>query len=288
MRAEVGSSDAVQDTVALLKEMEMLRTERDALQQRAASLAADLDSLAQGRDEFLATASHDLKSPLTSILGGTQYIERLLVALSPDGSNATSWARIIQDQARTMTLLINDLLETSRLQTGAFDLRLAPCDMVACVNTVTRHLVPDLQARVQLTGAPPTARGSWDRQRIEQVLSNLLDNALKYSPNGENISVGVESRAGEVEVTVIDCGVGISAAELQRIFERFYRSAHASNGDALGTGLGLYICERIISAHGGELWAESAGLGRGSTFRFTLPMRSPTATSSGRPKGQTR
>lgn len=282
------SHDTVPDAVDLLEVVETLRAERDALRQRVELYAADLNTLVQVRDDFIAEASHDLKSPLTSILGGAQYIERLLTAPLPDAGKAIGWARIIQDQVRTMTLLINDLLDASRIQTGAFDLRVAPCEMNECIATATRRLGPDLKARVNVTVAPHPVRGYWDRQRIEQVLSNLLDNALKYSPHGEDIHVVVEQRAEEVEVSVSDRGVGVPPAELPRLFERFYRTADAAASVVPGTGLGLFICDRIITAHGGRLWAESAGPGEGSSFRLTLPISPPTVSMEARPEGQTK
>ncbi|GAC1472010.1 MAG: hypothetical protein NVS2B16_32190 [Chloroflexota bacterium] len=282
------SPGTIPAVVDLRDDVNSLRAERDALRQRVESLAADLDNLARIRDEFIATASHDLKSPLTPILSGAQYIERILAAPIPDAGKATKWARVIQDQARIMTLLINDLLDASRIQTGEFDLRPAPCDINACAVTAIKRLGPDAQPRITLTQALHPTLGWWDRQRIEQVLSNLLDNALKYSPNGEKIAVVVEERAEEVEVSVSDRGVGISPAELPRLFERFYRTPHATAGRVPGTGLGLYICDRIITAHGGRLWAESVGLGDGARLRFTLPMSPPTVATTATPEGQAR
>jgi len=121
------------------------------------------------------------------------------------------------------------------------------------------------------------------------VLSNLLDNALKYSPNGESISLVVEEHAEDVEVRVSDRGRGIPPAALPRLFERFYRTADATAGVVPGTGLGLYICERIITAHGGRLWAESSGVGEGSSFRFVVPTQASIAVATvTHPEGQVR
>jgi signal transduction histidine kinase len=278
MQAVAVSHDTVPATVDLLAEVQRLRAERDALQERVASYEADRDALVRIRDEFIATASHDLKSPLTTILSGAQLVQRLLEASVPDIGKAVKWTRTIQDQVRVMTLLINDLLDASRIHSGVFDLRLTTCEMNACVTTATKRLGPNLQARVTVSLAPNATQGQWDRQRIEQVLSNLLDNALKYSPNGERVAIVVETRAEEVEVSVIDRGMGMLPADLPRVFERFYRTGDATAGVVPGTGLGLYICEQIIAAHGGHLWVESAGPGEGARFRFTLPMSRPAVT----------
>lgn len=280
--------DTTRDMVEPLAQVDALRAEPDAFDHRVASSSADLDALARIRDDLIATASHELKSPLTSILGGAQYVERLLARPLPEVEQAIAWTRVIQNQVRTMTLLIDSLLDASRVQTGAFDLRRAPCDLAECVATALGRLDPDLQARVTVTGPRHSVRGRWDRHRIEQVLANLLDNALKYSPEGAPVSVGVESRAEEVEVAVTDHGAGIPRDELPRLVERFYRAANARAGTAPGTGLGLYICNQIIAAHGGRLWAESAGPDQGSTFRFTLP-RVPAGVAPGLPpEGQHR
>lgn len=269
-------------------EAERPRAEGDAVQHPVTSSSPHLDELARTLDELIATASHDLKSPLASILGGAQYVERLLARPLPEIEQAIAWARVIQNQVRTMTLLIDALLDASRMQTGAFDLRLAPCDMSECVATAVRRLDPDLQARVTVTGPTSPARGRWDRQRIEQVLANLLDNALKYSPEEAPVVLGLVTRAEEVEVSVSDRGSGIPRDELPRLVERFYRTAHARASSVSGTGLGLYICDRIVTAHDGRLWAESAGPGEGSTFRFTLPIPPTGAASALHPEGRDR
>jgi signal transduction histidine kinase len=224
------------------------------------------------RDEFIAVASHDLKAPLTSILAGSQYIERVLTTPNPDAAKAIEWARIIQDQARTMNLLINDFLDASRIQSGAFDLRTAPCEMNDCVTTAWARLGTSVRRRVNLTPAAPVW-GRWDGPRIIQVLSNLLDNALKHSPVEETVTVTVTKRGKNVEVSVEDHGIGVSVSDLPRLTQRFYRAIYTGFDTIPGSGLGLYICDRIITTHGGRLWAESPGLEEGSTFRFTLPIQ---------------
>lgn len=280
--------DAVDGATPLAEEVAALRAERDALQQRIDDYSHRLETLTQTRDEFIAAASHELKSPLTSILGGAQYIERLLRAPGPDLDKAVVWARGIQDKARIMTLLINDLLDASRIQTGAFDLRLAPCDMNECIAAAIQRLAPDWRARITIVPSSTSANGYWDRQRLEQVLANLLDNALKYSPGGEPVSLVVETGADEVVVSVRDRGIGVPSAELPRLFERFYRTESASVTGIPGTGLGLFICEQIISAHGGRLWAESDGVRMGSTFHVTLPLSPPDSIGARQSQDQTR
>jgi two-component system, OmpR family, sensor histidine kinase VicK len=269
-------------------EVAALRAERDALQQRIDDYAHRFEDLTQIRDDVIAAASHELRSPLTSIHGGAQYIERLLRTPAPDLHTVVAWARVIQDQARVMTLLIDDLLDASRIRTGAFDLRLAPCEMNACVAAAVGRLGPDSRARIRVLPSSTPANGYWDRQRLEQVLANFLDNALKYSPGEEPVSVEVGAGAETVEVSVLDHGMGISPADLPRVFERFYRTSDARADGFAGTGLGLFICERIISAHGGRIWAESDGVGTGSTFRFSLPLQPAPLATAGSSEGRTR
>lgn len=257
--------------IDLVTELTHLKDERDTLQRLAEAHAAELETLSRVKEEFIATASHDLKAPLTSILGYSQHVTRLLSATAPDLAKVMRGMTIIQDQARAMTLLLDDLLDASRIQIGAFGLRVAPCEISTCLDTVLTQLAPGARERIDVTLASPPLAGIWDQQRIEQVLANLVSNALKYSPDTKPISIVVKRGASSIEVSVSDLGVGIPARELPRLFERFYRTPGAYASGLPGSGLGLYICHGIITSHGGRLWAESAGEGQGATFRFTLP-----------------
>lgn len=245
-QAVSSASDGVPAT-AVLAEASRLRAERDDLRERVDSLTTALENLVRVRNDFIAMASHDLKSPLTTILSGAQLIERLLEDPVPDVDKAVKWTRTIQDKVRVMTLLINDLLDASRIQSGAFDLRVAFCDVNAVVATVVKRLGPDSSDLVDVSPASEPAVGEWDGQRIEQVLANLLDNALKYSPRGASIGVVVEQQHGEVTVAVTDRGVGIAIAELCRVFDQFYRTPDAKGSSVAGVGLGLYICHQVIT-----------------------------------------
>jgi signal transduction histidine kinase len=233
----------------------------------------DRRALERAQREFIAAASHDLRTPLTGILGYAQYVTRLLDAPAPDLDKVARAVATLQAQGRAMAELIEDLLEASRLQLGALDLRTAPCELEASLDTVLARLGPEERGRVDVALPDAPLAGDWDRKRIEQVLANLVGNALKYSQDGERVGVVVERRAAGIEVAVSDRGMGIPAAELPRLFERFYRTPSAHASGLAGTGLGLYICAGIIAAHGGRIWAESPGEDRGATFRFTLPDR---------------
>jgi signal transduction histidine kinase len=180
--------------------------------------------------------------------------------------------KAIVDQTEQLDRLIGDLLLASSLEAGALTLRPERLDLVekakACVEEARaasgRHAV-----RVEAPDGPVV--GTWDPDRLSQVLRNLLGNALKYSPDGGEIVVRVEDRGTEAEVAVRDQGLGIESEALSKLFGRFYRAESVAQA-IHGIGLGLYVTKELVEAHGGRIWAESGGAGQGSTFRFTLPL----------------
>lgn len=250
---------------------------------RARQRAAELDRL---KEEFIATASHDLKSPLTSIWGHTQLLLRRVRAPAPNLHQIAHWLAVIDVQTTAMTRLLDDLLDASRIQGGRIELRTAPCDVGACLDTVLARLNPQERARVDVALTDAPLAGDWEQKRIEQVLANLVGNALKYSPASERVGVAIERRAREIEVAVSDRGMGIPPEELPRLFERFHRTPQALASGLSGTGLGLYIAQGIVAAHRGRIWAESPGEGQGSTFRFTLPVAPPEPDGRSDPEGR--
>jgi two-component system, OmpR family, phosphate regulon sensor histidine kinase PhoR len=248
-----------------------LREERDALQSLIDLHAGELKNLSCIKEQFIATASHDLKTPLAAILGYTQLATRLLRDPAPNLDKVLAQMAIIQDQARTMSRLLDDLLDASRVQVGDFALRLAPCEIGACLATILARLSPDSRERVDMGQVQAPLTGLWDQRRLELVISNLVGNALKYSPGGDRVHIVADRRGEMLEVTVSDQGMGILASDLPHVFERFFRTSQAQASDLPGSGLGLFISFCIIAAHGGRLWAESPGEGQGATFRFCLP-----------------
>ena len=226
------------------------------------------------KDDFLSIVSHELRTPLTSIQGYSQLLEGRLGAERSSESKEMAHLRVIRSQVGRMRRLVDDLLDVSRIdrrggvsvETSDFDLASEVRDAVARVGREHRDRQIELRA--------PEALGVHaDRDRIGQVLSNLLENAVKYSPDGGPIHVDVERRGGEVEVRVADEGLGIPAEHRENVFERFYQA----DGDAGrrrfgGLGLGLYISRAIIDAHGGRIWAApNTEGGRGSVFGFRIP-----------------
>jgi PAS domain S-box-containing protein len=239
---------------------------------RARQGIEELDRL---KEEFIATASHDLKSPLTSIRGYAQLLLRRVRAPQLDLDQMAQALVVIDAQTVAMTRLLDDLLDASRVQGRSLEPRTAPCDLGECLQTILARLNPDERARVDVALPDTPLSGEWEQKRIEQVLANLVGNALKYSPESEPVRVTVERRAREIEVTVSDRGIGIPPEELPRLFERFHRTPQALASGLSGTGLGLYISRGIIAAHGGRIYAESRGPDQGASFRFRLPVSPP-------------
>jgi signal transduction histidine kinase len=210
--------------------------------------------------------AHDLRSPLTSILASAQLAGR--EGLSPEQRERVTATET--NQARRMNVMINHLVEAAQIGTGELTVQPEPMDLAALVRqvvdsrqiiTTQHHLIVDALERLE---------GHWDPGRHEQVLDNLIGNAIKYSPDGGELRASVERQDGQVLVRVTDQGVGLRPEDLPRLFQLFSRLE--PKGSIAGTGLGLHITRGIVEAHGGRIWAESAGRGHGSTFSMTLPL----------------
>ncbi len=220
------------------------------------------------REEYLSLISHDLRAPLAVIMGQADWLRRLLAqrGLEREAGSAESILR----GARRMNAMIQDLVESARLESGRMEMRKEPTDLLALVSEVAER-VGSLEERKRLQvevseWVPPV---SADPERIERVLVNLITNALKYSTPGTPVIIRVGRLEGEAVVSVTDQGPGIAPEDLRHLFERFFRAETAK--PAQGLGLGLYITRLIVEAHGGRIWAESQ-VGKGSTFSFSLPL----------------
>ena len=221
------------------------------------------------KSTFVSIVSHELKTPVATILGYAETLAR------PDAhwSHETTreLAETIQDEARRLDRLITDLLDVSRLQAGALPLTIEDVALDAVAQRVAQRFQPqtkDHQIVVRFADDFPLVKG--DAMRLEQVLNNLVSNAIKYSPEGGRVEIRGEARRDAVVVKVIDEGIGIPATEQGRIFDAFYRVDDRSTRKTGGAGLGLFLARAIIEAHNGRLWVESKP-GEGSTFAFSLP-----------------
>jgi len=229
----------------------------------------NLKRLENLRREFVANVSHELKTPLTSIKG---YTETLLEGALEDASHAREFTQAIYEQSERLGSLIDDLLDLSRIESGRMELRIENFELKPFVQEVLRPMDPIVEKkRLKLENRiPGTLTVKADPPKVRQILMNLLDNAVKYTPEKGEIVVEASPFSGGVQVKVQDTGIGIPEEDLSRLFERFYRVDKARSRELGGTGLGLAIVKHLVQAHGGKVWVESI-LGKGSTFYFTLP-----------------
>jgi two-component system phosphate regulon sensor histidine kinase PhoR len=235
------------------------------------------------RREFVANVSHELKTPLSVIKG---YAETLVEdhAGMPAGDRE-EFLRTILRHAERLSAIVDDLLTLSRLEgdNRILEPLPAPVALHALLGSLVAEFEGGLRASghlLRLEAVDPTIVVAVDNRRMHQVFGNLLDNARKYTPAGTSITVGADAAGGEVVIRVEDDGPGIPAADLPRIFERFYRVEKGRSREKGGTGLGLSIVKHIVQMHGGQVWAESAPT-RGLRVCFTLPLRQETATPAG-------
>ncbi len=240
-----------------------------AVEQTNARLV-ELDRL---KSEVVNVVAHDFRSPLAGVLGYAEMLE-----WRPDAprEERIESARAIVRAATHMASLVEKTLKTTRLETGHFPFEFGLVEFGQVLREVLQRRPDDAQhpVRAELPDEPLPA---WaDRDRLAEVFDNLIDNAVKYSPSGGPVRVCVTSEAEWVTVAVEDQGLGIAASDLPRLFRPFSRVRTARTAGIAGSGLGLYICERIVKAHGGRLWAQSEPE-RGSTFSFTLPLYGATA-----------
>jgi signal transduction histidine kinase len=255
-----------------------LRLLQDRLARQNLELAAanaELRYLDEIKSTFVSVAAHELRTPLTSISG---YVEILLDEdedFGPLTDDQRQSLEIVQRSARRLLTITDNLLDVTRIEAGRIELVLQPTDLPALVETVAAELGPQLETKAQcltLRAPPGLPLALCDETRAAQIIGNLLSNASKYTPQGGLIVISLvpAEEEGFLQVSVADTGVGISAEDQAKLFDRFFRAGSASLTGASGVGLGLHITRSLVELHGGRIWFESEP-DKGSTFYVTFP-----------------
>ncbi|MFZ5814615.1 MAG: sensor histidine kinase [Bacillota bacterium] len=242
-------------------------------------MAAELGRLEAARKELMAHVSHELKGPLARVAG---YMEAVHDGIGGEEGRREHLAVVRQEVAR-LTRLVNDLLDISRLEAGRLKLHLIPCDLSPYLHRAASVFQPvaaaagvDLAVRIP----PGLPFVECEPERVEQVLVNLLQNALAHTPPGGRVAVEAREEGGHLAVEVTDTGSGIPPEELPQIWDRFHKVDPARTPDKSGSGLGLTIVKQLVELQGGSVWVEST-VGEGSRFSFRLPIAVPDTESSG-------
>lgn len=248
----------------------MLEHEREALLQSERNARSDAERASQLKDEFLATLSHELRTPLNAILGWSQILN-----MTSEKEDLEQGLEAIQRNARAQAQLIEDLLDMNRITSGKMRLNVQPTDLATVIQGAIESILPAATAKnisIRQVLDPHVSTVSGDPTRLQQVVWNLLTNAIKFTPKGGKVDIILERVNSHLEVTISDTGIGISPEHLPIIFERFRQVDSSSTRVHGGLGLGLSIVKQLIELHGGTIRAKSPGEGKGSTFILTFPL----------------
>ena len=231
--------------------------------------------LVQAKDNFISTVSHELRTPVFSIQG---FLELILNDKVPDPKKRKRFLELSYEQCKHLRFLLDELLDISRIESGKLIIQKEEISIAGVINRVveylqTRAIEKGLDLHANVPPNLPLIEG--DGERLEQVISNLVDNAIKFTPEGGKITIIGNVDEKDLLVQVIDTGIGIPADEVSELFQMFYQVDSSSSREIGGTGLGLYISKQLIEMHGGQIWVESVP-GRGSNFSFTIPLSETT------------
>ncbi|TAK34546.1 MAG: GAF domain-containing protein, partial [Chloroflexota bacterium] len=227
---------------------------------------AKAQEIERRKDEFVSMISHDLRQPLTALMGHAEWVCRLL--RDKGEQRATIGAEAILRSADRLNSMIQDLVDSARMESGHVEMHMRPTDLVRLIAEIGERVgEPDNHLRLRIESPEAMPAALVDPDRIERVITNLIGNALKYSPPGTPVIIRLTQQANEVTVSVVDQGVGIPPEDLPHLFQKYYRAR--ADRQVEGLGLGLYISQMVVAAHGGRIWAESE-LGKGSTFHFSV------------------
>jgi signal transduction histidine kinase len=244
----------------------------DELSQLAVSFNQMADALAQTermRRQLIGDVSHELRTPLTAIKGSIEGLIDGVLRPTPETLEE------IYREVDRLQRLVSDLQELSRVEASTDPLEMKPIDITQSIRSVTQHIHSQFdEKKVALEVDLPTGlpKVQADEDRINQVLINLIGNALQYTPSGGVVRVSVKKLGSEIQVSIEDTGIGIAAEPLPHLFTRFYRVDKSRSRAGGGSGIGLTISKYLVEAHGGRIWVESEGVGKGSKFSFTLPL----------------
>jgi signal transduction histidine kinase len=248
---------------------------------------AEAEAAVRLRDVFFSVAAHELKTPLTSLLGQAQLLLRRIArgrSGMPDDLDATlvRSASVVAAQAERLNKMVSSLLDIARIDQGRLAIDQMPLDLGALARQVVEEVQPTLgQHTVLFEEEPDDVTIEGDALRLEQVLQNLISNAVKYSPDGGVVRVRVARRASRALLEVEDQGIGIPEAQLPHLFDRFYRADNTVPYHISGMGIGLFVVREIVGLHGGEITVKSQQ-GAGSTFSIWLPLPEPALATTGR------
>jgi signal transduction histidine kinase len=256
---------------AEIAERERVEEERAGLLVREQQARVEAEAAVRLRDQFLSIASHELKTPLTTLLGNTQLLRRRVMREGGLSQRNQQALGVVEQQATRLKKLIEALLDISRIQNGQLTVARQWIDLNALAGRMVREVQPILhQHTIQFIGAGAPLFIEGDELRLEQVLQNIIQNAVKYSPSGGMITVRAAAQNGHACISVSDEGIGIPQESLAHLFQRFYRAENAEAKHISGMGVGLYLVKEIIGLHGGTVEVASSE-GVGSTFTVRLP-----------------
>jgi two-component system, chemotaxis family, CheB/CheR fusion protein len=244
--------------------------QKENLEQENTRLRQELLAVTQERDIFLSTLSHELRNPLTAVIGWVQ----LLQAGKLKKSAMAQGLEVIYRSAQAQSYLIDDILDISRIATGKLHLNPQPLDLGSVINKVVESVQVSADTKsIQLVSQPATTTIVGDVQRLQQILWNLLFNAIKFTPAGGQVKITLAAVKNNAEIRVSDTGLGIVPELLPYVFDRFRQGDYNTTTTFQGLGLGLSIVRHLVELHGGTIRAESPGAGQGTTLILQLPLR---------------
>ncbi len=244
------------------------RDEFERLAARFNHMASTLNAVEESRVQMIGDIAHELRTPLTVIKGSMEGL--IDGVLEPEKINF----EMIFRQAERLDRLVDDLQELNNIETGEIDLHAVPLNIREVLQKITntyQHEFSRNGINLILMDSAKQVRVSADEDRLDQIVINLINNALRYTPAGGRVTISVDELNEMVQVTVSDTGIGLLEKDLERIFERFYRVDGSRSREDGGSGIGLTIVKKLVEAHGGQIWAESEGLNKGTVVKFTLP-----------------